>query len=109
MKNISKKFVFPIFLKFDFFLFFWANFDFSRYGQATPPSYDLSLVKEKVRIYFGTGDATGSPQSISELGSSLSKAPTKTFIIQEWGHFTYMIAKNPGPILDIIGEIKTDI
>lgn len=82
---------------------------FSRYGQKTPPSYDLSLIKEKVRLWHGTGDLLADVEDVEMLEAELRNADVKRRILDKWGHITFMMGKfNRHPYLDLVQELKDE-
>ena len=71
-----------------------AIFDFFRYGQDTPPDYDLSLIEEKVRIWHGSGDKLADDKDVKELVERMVNADLeKVTELDKWGHITFTMGK----------------
>ena len=96
---------------FSFFCFFSFRFNlFNRYGQPTPPSYDLSLVREKVRLWHGSGDKVSNINDVIPLMVSLENAEVLERELPLWGHITFNIGLyNLKPYTELIEQLLADI
>ena len=94
----------PKFRKFDF----GKKENEKRYGQSTPPYYDLSLVKIPVRALTGLQDELADPIDCAFLDATMQKLGKdyKTWTFDNCGHLTFMWAKDPSLIF---GRIMSEI
>ena len=96
----------PIFQKFD-----WGEKEnLKRYGQRTPPLYDLSLINIPVRGFVGVDDQLGDTVDNSYLAANLQQLNKnyKAYTYNNCGHMTFMWAINASNIFaDVMREIGT--
>ena len=94
----------PLFKKFDFG--YLENQ--KKYGQHTPPEYDLNLINVPVRGFIGTDDELGDPVDNAFLTAKLQQLGKdyKTYTYNNCGHLTFMWAQDPSAIFaDVTREI----
>lgn len=80
-----------------------------KYGQRTPPEYDLSLINVPIRGYIGMDDELGDPVDNGFLTAKLQSLNKdyKTYTFNNCGHLTFMWAKDPTEIFAaILAEIQ---
>ena len=78
-----------------------------RYGQATPPEYDLTNIKENIRLFVGTGDKLADVEDVNNLVKHLVNAHVEMTIVDKWGHCTWQMAKNGTAFFNgVIAEAK---
>ncbi|XP_057380728.1 gastric triacylglycerol lipase-like [Daphnia carinata] len=77
----------------------FQRFDFGRqenllrYGQTTPPTYDLSKVTSNVFIFWGQNDKVSAPQDIAWLETKLGNLRNSIMIEDPlWNHFSFLFA-----------------
>lgn len=79
---------------------YFCKFDYGekenliRYGQKTPPVYDLTKIKTKMRIYYGTHDKYFTEACIKKLASKLHNAQIEMQKMDGWGHVTFSYGRN---------------
>ena len=61
------------------------------YGSSVPPSYDFSLVKSKIRVYYGDMDKFISIDGIHLLGRKLANADCKLYLLNGYGHVSFTL------------------
>lgn len=92
----------------------FRRFDYGRtenekkYGQATPPPYDLTLINLPIRGFTGLDDELGDPTDSAMLAADLQRLGKdyKSYTYNNCGHLTFMWAKDPAQMFkDILGEI----
>lgn len=97
----------PVFQKYDF----GALQNIKRYGQKTPPMYDLSNINIPVRGFVGLDDELGDPIDNDYLTNTLTtvlKKDYKEYIYNNCGHLTFMWGLNPTQIFtDVLAEIQS--
>jgi gastric triacylglycerol lipase len=94
----------PVFRKFDY----GRVENEKKYGQKTPPDYDLNLINLPVRGFIGTDDELGDPVDNAFLTAKLQNLGKdyKTYTYDNCGHLTFMWAQDPSAIFaDVIREI----
>ena len=64
------------------------------YGQKTAPLYDLSLIQERVRLWFGSGDAIVTQEEVERIYQALTNADVQIKELPQWGHSTFHLAIN---------------
>ncbi len=82
-----------------------------RYGQKTPPEYDLKLINIPVRGFVGLSDRLGDPTDNSILANNLQKLGKnyKAYVYDDCGHMTFMWAINASKIFaDVLREIASN-
>ena len=97
----------PVFKKFD-----WGSARANKkyYGQDQPPVYDLSLIKEKVRILSGTGDKLADTKDVQLLVKKLVNADLKVNVIPNWGHLTFTLGKDMAVVYGkLIQQLDKDL
>lgn len=81
-----------------------------RYGQKTPPEYDLKLINIPVRGFVGLDDRLGDPTDNTILANNLQKLGKnyKAYVYSDCGHMTFMWAINASKIFaDVLREIAS--
>ena len=61
-----------------------------RYGSEEPPSYDLSLIKQSVEIYYGDDDKFTNPENMSSFVGEMKNADVKLHFKKGFGHETFL-------------------
>lgn len=74
----------------------------AKYGQATPPVYDLSLIKSKIFMYLGKVDTLADPIDTSRISSHLKNADVTEYSIADYGHMSFNLAFNSKPLYQMI-------
>ena len=65
-----------------------------KYRRFTPPNYDLSLVREPVRLWVGNKDTLGTVPETERIHRDLVNADSKIQVLDRWGHGTFNFAKD---------------
>lgn len=79
----------PCFRKFDF----GKKKNMEKYGQKIPPMYDLDLVKERIRLFSGSGDRLA-PDLDGQVDKKLLRnADVELEVMKKWGHMTFILGK----------------
>ena len=97
----------PVFRRFDY----GKKENLKKYGQATPPRFELEKIRTKVRMYVATADPLGDTVDNQILYSRLKGygIDVKRYFLKDWGHMTFMWAKDPSPeFAEIFRELETD-
>ena len=74
---------------------YFSKFDYGeqenmvRYGQRSPPSYNLDQINTKIIIYYGTCDKYIKDENIDMLQDRLKNSEVKICRMEGWGHVTY--------------------
>ena len=63
-----------------------------KYGTKTAPNYDLSLIKEKVRMWVGTADVLATIPEAQGIKRLAINADIEYTLFQDWGHETFHFA-----------------
>ena len=95
----------PKFQKFDFGLVE----NLKKYGQKSPPAYDLNLIRSPVRSFIGVDDLLGDTVDNSFVTAHLQSLGKdyKEYTYENCGHATFLIAKDASPIFkDVLKEIS---
>ena len=87
-----------IFKKFDYGS---SNENLKNYGSLEPPSYDLSLISNKVILISGTKDQFSSSIDVQNL-FEITNDNVKIEWIDNWNHMTFLSPKNPEILNKII-------
>ena len=97
----------PIFRKFDY----GKKKNLQKYGQATAPRFELEKIRSKVRLFIGTADPLGDTVDNRILYNRLKEygVDVKRYFLKDWGHATFMFAKDPREeFAEIFKELETD-
>ena len=82
----------------------------AKYGQSTPPNYNLKNIREKVRLWVGTKDTLATVPEAERIVSVLSEVTSvqmKTWML--WGHETFHFATdNTSQFADLISELNSE-
>ena len=96
----------PRFQKFNF----GESENLRRYGQKTPPEYNLDLINIPIRGFVGLNDCLGDPTDNTILQNNLQQRGKnyKAYVYNDCGHMTFMWAINSSKIFgDILNEIAS--
>lgn len=64
-----------------------------KYGSLEPPKYDFSLVKSKIRLYYGDQDKYLNEELMQILKEKLCNADLQYEIMRDYGHATFIASK----------------
>lgn len=96
----------PDFTKFDH----GAELNLARYGQSTPPAYDLNLLRVPVHTIVGRQDPLSNKRDVQILHERLKRfqkqATLKT--VDNCGHMTYSWGKEVDWMLEFVHECVKD-
>ena len=81
--------------------------NYAKYGQLTPPNYDLGLVRERVRLWVGTKDTLGTVPEIERIHQDLKNADSDIQMLTNWGHATFNLAKDASYFYQLVDELKS--
>ncbi|GJQ77030.1 hypothetical protein Trydic_g15224 [Trypoxylus dichotomus] len=71
-----------------------------RYGEANPPTYNLSKVTSKVALYYSKNDWLAMPEDVRRLRDELPNVVVDHVIIYEgFNHWDFLFAKDIVPLL----------
>ena len=71
-----------------------------RYGQSTPPKYDLGNIEHEVFMFSGTEDLLANAVDVQRLKDELKNAHLNVY--EKTGHLTFMIGKDMSFMNDVI-------
>ena len=85
-----------------------AAANMKKYGQATPPQYDLSLIREKVRLWVGSKDMLATLPEAKRILSVISQNTDASMVLlDQWGHETFhFAADNTAQYSRLVNELK---
>ncbi|XP_017108518.2 lipase 3 [Drosophila bipectinata] len=63
-----------------------------RYGQATPPSYQLANVRLRLQIFHGSRDVLSSPVDVQRLGRELRHSSIQMYQVSGYNHIDFLFA-----------------
>lgn len=63
-----------------------------RYGQATPPSYQLANVRLQLQIFHGTRDVLSSQADVQRLVRELRHSRTQLYQVPGYNHIDFLFA-----------------
>ncbi|KAH8401056.1 hypothetical protein KR009_002766, partial [Drosophila setifemur] len=63
-----------------------------RYGQNTPPSYQLGNVRLQLQIFHGSRDALSSPADVQRLVRELRHSSTQMYLVPGYNHIDFLFA-----------------
>ena len=75
-----------------------SEINIKKYGQKTPPSYDLTKIDIPSYLYHGDGDLLANMKSTLALKTILKKPIARLF--HKWGHLTFILSKR----LDLLNK-----
>ena len=79
------------------------------YGNSHPPNYDLSLIREKVRLWMGTADALGTTPETHRIVKNMVNAPdVQVKYLRDWGHETFHFALDNHYYLELAKHLAED-
>ena len=71
-----------------------ASFIVFRYGTSEPPSYDFSLVRAKIVLYYCQYDDFIPLECVEYLEKALSNADVRLVYKKKWDHCSFLYATN---------------
>jgi pimeloyl-ACP methyl ester carboxylesterase len=75
----------------------------AKYGQSTPPTYDLSQIKEPMYLFAGQYDELASPADTQHLQNSLTGSSNVFYKLYPLGHSSFVYGKDvAGYMQDVI-------
>ncbi len=86
-----------VFQKFDYG--FIENF--LRYGQSSPPAWDVTKWNVDTVLIGGTRDEFATPMDITNLKSVTNANKVQVYSMQDWDHFTFLFARDMKPLKDV--------
>jgi len=77
-----------------------------KYGQKTPPVYDLGKITVPVYLHAGSYDELADPEDVERLNSELTGSPKVVLDTYEYGHLTFLWNKDTVFIDKVLGYLK---
>lgn len=74
----------------------------SKYGSSKVPEWDITLFKIDTALVGATRDEFGSEQDVANLSSNLPVASTRTYVMPNWDHVTFLFARDPSPLFAVL-------
>ncbi|KAH8284661.1 hypothetical protein KR018_011152, partial [Drosophila ironensis] len=63
-----------------------------KYGQSTPPSYQLANVRLQLQVFHGSRDVLSSPADVQRLAGELRNSRIETYQVQGYNHIDFLFA-----------------
>jgi pimeloyl-ACP methyl ester carboxylesterase len=86
------------FVKYDYG--FFGNI--SKYGSYKVPEWDMKLFKVDTALVGATRDEFGSETDVANLSSDLPIASTRSYVMPNWDHVTFLFARDPSPLFAVL-------
>mmetsp|Transcript_39567 Transcript_39567/g.35355 ORF Transcript_39567/g.35355 Transcript_39567/m.35355 type:complete len:97 (+) Transcript_39567:837-1127(+) len=77
-----------------------------KYGQKTPPIYDLGKITVPVYLYAGYYDELADPTDVERLKSELTGSPKVVYNTYNYGHLTFLWSRDSVFAEDVISNLK---